>query len=388
MEKATPTSMPLLTTRDMQCYYRLEGREDRPVLMLAHALGQDHGMWEPQAADLTAHFRILRYDIRGHGASTVTPGDYSIEQLGRDALTLADALHIETLACCGLSLGGMIALWLAVHAPDRINAVVLANTSARPGADRMEARRQSVLGGGMSAVADTVMSRFFAARSLAKNHPAVATARHTLLHTSPIGYAGCCAAIRDFDLSAAIASLRVPTLVIDGEHDESLPWSDHGAVLATIAGARLVHLPAAHLSNLEAPRAFAAAVTRFLQQAHGTAPDGRHMRRAVLGDQHVDRALATAVSADFQDYLSEHAWGAVWTRPGVDIRTRRLLTLAITAALGRWDEFALHVRTGLAQELEWCEVEELLLHAAVYAGVPAANTGFRTAAEARTQAMD
>src|SRR5260221_1229280 len=123
--------MPLLTIGDTTCYYRLEGRDDRPVLMLAHSLGQDHGMWDRQAADLAEHFRILRYDIRGHGASGATPGDYRLEQLGADALALTNALGIDRFAFCGLSLGGMIGQWLAAHAPDRVTAVVLANTSAR-----------------------------------------------------------------------------------------------------------------------------------------------------------------------------------------------------------------------------------------------------------------
>src|SRR5918999_5377346 len=145
--------MPLLKLADTTCYYRLDGRDDRPVLMLSHSLGQDHGMWDPQVPTLSEHFRVLRYDIRGHGASAATPGEYSIEQLGKDALALADALGIDRFAFCGLSLGGMIALWLASNAPPRLTAVVLANTSARPGSERMEARRKAVLAGGMQAVA-------------------------------------------------------------------------------------------------------------------------------------------------------------------------------------------------------------------------------------------
>src|ERR1700720_4070916 len=141
--------MPLLTIRNTPCYYRLGGREDRPVLMLSHSLGQDHGMWDAQAADLSAHFRVLRYDIRGHGASGVVPGDYRIEELGADALALADALGIQRFAFCGLSLGGMIGQWLAAQAPDRVTAAVLANTSARADAGAMETRRHTVLSQGM-----------------------------------------------------------------------------------------------------------------------------------------------------------------------------------------------------------------------------------------------
>ena len=126
--------MPLIRSGDAATFYRVSGREDRPVLVLSHSLGQDHGMWDPQVADLSEHFRVLQYDTRGHGASSVTPGDYQVAQLARDVLALADALGIERFAFCGLSLGGMIGQWLAAHAPDRVTAVVLANTSPRPDA--------------------------------------------------------------------------------------------------------------------------------------------------------------------------------------------------------------------------------------------------------------
>ena len=375
--------MPLLSVRDTTIFYRLSGREDRPVLVLSHSLGQDHGMWDAQVPDLSEHFQVLRYDTRGHGASGVTPGDYRLDQLGSDVLALADALGIERFAFCGLSLGGMIGQWLATHAAGRVVAVVLANTSARPDAEKMEGRRRTVLDKGMAAVTDEVMARFFSPRLLAANPPAVASARRTLLSTDPTGYAGCCAAIRDLDQRAGLASIRCPALVIDGELDVSLPWKGHGDLLAQdIPGVAVAHLPAAHLSNIECPRAFSAALLRFLVPPAAVPHDaGLQVRRAVLGDAHVDRALAstTPFTRDFQDLITRYAWGAIWTRPGLDVRTRRLLVLAITAAMGRWEEFRLHVRTGLPRELEWCDLEEVLLQTAIYAGVPAANTGFHLA---------
>jgi 3-oxoadipate enol-lactonase/4-carboxymuconolactone decarboxylase len=381
--------MPLQTIAGTTCYYRLSGPETAPVLMLAHSLGQDHGMWDAQAGDLSSHFRVLRYDIRGHGASGVTPGDYRIEQLGGDALALADALGIERFAFCGVSLGGMIGQWLAANAAGRVTAAVLANTSPRADAARMETRRKDVLSGGMAAVADAVMARFFSPRLLAAQPPAVAEARRTLLATSPTGYAGCCAAIRDMDLTATLNRIRVPVLVVDGQLDASMPWTGHGEVLAhDIPGARAVHLAAAHLSNIETPRAFTAALFDFLLPATadaGSMDAGLRIRRAVLGDAHVDRAIANAsdTSAAFQELITRYAWGTIWTRPALDVRTRRLLVLAIAASMGRWEEFRLHVRTGLAHELEWCDLEEVLLQTAIYAGVPAANTALHAAAEER-----
>lgn len=384
--------MPLLTIRDTTCYYRLEGRDDRPVLMLSHSLGQDHGMWDAQAADLSAYFRVLRYDIRGHGASGVTAGDYRIDQLGADALALADALGIDRFAFCGVSLGGMIGLWLAAHAPDRLTAVVLANTSARPDGAAMEARRKTVRIGGMAAVADTVLGRSFSPRLLASHSPAVETARRTLLASDPAGYAGCCAAVRDMDMTADLTRITVPVLVVCGDVDVSMPWKGHSEVLAArISTARVAHLHAAHLSNIEAPRSFSAALAAFLLPAESYSLEaGMRARRAVLGDAHVDRAIAstTPLTHDFQELITTYSWGAIWTRPGLDIRTRRLLTLAIMASLGRWEEFRLHAGAGLTRELELCDLEEVLLQTAVYAGVPAANTGFTIASELVARAAD
>jgi 3-oxoadipate enol-lactonase/4-carboxymuconolactone decarboxylase len=381
--------MPLIKIADTTCFYRLSGPDEAPVLMLAHALGQDHGMWDPQIAELSEHFRVLRYDIRGHGASEVTGGDYRIEQLAADALALADALAIDRFAFCGLSLGGMLGQWLAANAPQRVTAAVLANTAATADAARMQARREAVLSSGMASIAEMVMTRFFSPRLLAGGSPIVASARRTLLTTSPVGYAGCCAAIRDMDLTPMLNAIRIPILIVDGELDVSLPWRGFGEVLAReIAGARIVHLDAAHLSNIERPRGFTSAVLQFLMPsaAPGDARDaGMRVRRGVLGDAHVDRAVANAAqtSEAFQDLITRFAWGTVWARPGLDLRTRRLLVLAITAAMGRWEEFRLHARTGFAHELEWCDVEETLLHTAIYAGVPAANTAFQAAAGER-----
>lgn len=378
--------MPFVQIGGARHYYRHDGADGRPVLMLSHSLGLDHGMWDPQVPDLLPHFGIVRYDTRGHGASDATDGDYTIEELGRDALAIADAAGIERFAFCGLSLGGMIGQWLAAHAPDRVTHLVLATTSSRltePAG--MENRRRAVLDGGMAAVAEMVMGRFFSPRMRASGNPAVAWARRTLLATDAAGYAGCCAAIRDMNLAASMARIRVPTLVISGDLDVSLPADPHSTALAAgIAGARSLRLPAAHLANLEKPRSFSAAVLEFLLPgADGSLETGMRIRREVLGDAHVERSLseATDLTRDFQELITRVAWGTIWARPGLERRTRRLLVLAATASLGRWEEFRLHVRSGLAHDLEPGDIREVLLQVAVYAGVPAANTAFQIAAE-------
>jgi 3-oxoadipate enol-lactonase / 4-carboxymuconolactone decarboxylase len=376
--------MPFVTSGGHQTYYRDQGAEDRSVLVLSHPLGCDHGMWDAQAADLIPYFRVIRYDSRGHGASSVAPGDYTIPDLGKDVLTLADTLGVSTFAFCGLSLGGMIGQWLAAHAPDRLTHLVLANTTARlsdPSA--METRRKAVLAGGMAAIADTVMARFFSPPVLAANAPLVASTRRTLLATDPVGYAGCCAAIRDMDQRTLLRTIAVPTLVICGDHDVAMPWDDHSSPLAAaISSARAVRLPAAHLSNLERPRSFLSALFEFLLPPVADRREaGFVVRRAVLGDDYVDRAIdnTSEFTREFQALVTDLPWGTIWTRPGLDPRTRRLLVLTTTAALGRWEEFTLHLRTGLAHELEPGDIKEVLLQLAVYAGIPAANAAFHLA---------
>jgi 3-oxoadipate enol-lactonase/4-carboxymuconolactone decarboxylase len=194
------------------------------------------------------------------------------------------------------------------------------------------------------------------------------------------------------DHSALLARIRVPTLVISGDLDVGMPWDDHAALLAqNIVGANVVRLPAAHISNLECPRSFTAALFGFLLPvAPGSRDAGMTVRRAVLGDAWVDRAISrtTDFTRDFQELITAYAWGTIWTRPGLDHRTRRLLVLTATAALGRWEEFRLHVRTGFAHELEPTDLKEVLLQLAVYAGVPAANAAFHIASEVLDEKPD
>lgn len=381
--------MPFTTINNTRLFYRLEGNEGRPVLVFSNSIGTDHGMWAPQVADLLPHFRILRYDARGHGASEAPSGDYSIERLGRDVLDLADALRIAKFAFCGLSLGGMIGQWLGANAPERLTGLVLANTSPLMAPkSNWDARRRAVLEGGMAAIVDMAMQRFFSPETLAHGDAYASSVRVMLLGTDPIGYAGCCSAIRDMDHTTLLRRISVPTLVIVADRDVSTPWAGHGEILAReIPGARAVHLPAAHLSNIERPRSFTMALLDFFRPQPGASLDpleaGYEVRRAVLGDAHVDRSIAATndFTREFQALITRYPWGTIWARPGLDRRTRRLLALAMTVALGRWEEFSLHVRTGLEHELEPCDLKEVLLQAAIYAGVPAANTGFQIAGE-------
>lgn len=246
-------------------HYHLEGPDDAPVLMLSNSLGTDIGMWEPQMAAFTARFRVLRYDSRGHGKSDAPPGPYTIDRLGRDALGLLDALGLSRVRFCGLSKGGMVGMWLGANAADRIERLVLCNTSAQlgppaPWDDRIRAVRE----GGMAALTDAVLERWFTASFRAAAPEKTAPVRRMLLATPPEGYIGCCAAVRDMDQTETIRAIRAPTLVISGAQDPATPPA-HGALIAgRIPGARMVTLDAAHLSNIEAAPAYNDAVLGFL----------------------------------------------------------------------------------------------------------------------------
>src|SRR5579859_4340002 len=246
--------MPLISAGGIRQYYRLNGSDARPTLVLSHSLGCDHTMWDAQAASLEASFRVLRYDTRGHGATEATPGEYSVELLARDLLALVDALDIDPFVLCGLSLGGMIGQRIASETPERLSALILANTTSRLNDPSMlETRRQTVLQHGMSAVAETVLSRFFTAERF-QTLPAVMNVRRVLRATNPIGYAGACAALRDLSQTALLDAIRTPTLIIAGDYDVPVPWVGNGDVMVQhLPHASVVHLPGSHLSNLECP---------------------------------------------------------------------------------------------------------------------------------------
>ncbi|HVB88119.1 MAG TPA: alpha/beta fold hydrolase [Candidatus Dormibacteraeota bacterium] len=197
--------MAFINVENARLYYRLEGNAGLPVLLLSSSIGADHGQWAQQMPDLLQHFQVLRYDTRGHGASDAPRDEYSIERLGRDVLALADSLHIGKFTFCGLSLGGMIGQSLGVNAPNRLTRLVLANTSPKLAPkSNWDDRGRMVLEGGMQAIVDVAMSRFFTAETLAQGNPYVSSLRETLLGTVPAGYAGCCSAIRDMDFTAVL----------------------------------------------------------------------------------------------------------------------------------------------------------------------------------------
>ena len=252
--------------------FRIDGAADAPPLLLSNPLGTNVDMWEPQMASLTARFRVIRYDTRGHGRSGAPPHEYTVDQLGRDALAVIDAARISRAHVCGLSLGGVTAMWMSVNAPSRVDTLVLAATAARIGsADTWTARIDQVRAAGTEAIADTVMTRWFTDEFRRARPSIVAAYRNMLASTARDGYAGCCAALRDGDLRHVIGQIAAPTLVIAGAADPATPPSDGEDIRSRVSGARMVTLEASHLLNVERPGAFNQTVTDFIgQQQHAT----------------------------------------------------------------------------------------------------------------------
>jgi 3-oxoadipate enol-lactonase len=243
----------------------VEGSVGAPALLLSNSLGTTFRMWDAQMPALNAAFRVIRYDSRGHGQSDAPDGDYTVARLAADALGVLDSLHIETAAFVGLSKGGMVGQWLGAHAPHRLTRLVLANTAAWMGPpEAWQARIETVTRDGMAAITEAVLERWFTPGFRDQAPEAVAPVRDMLLATSPHGYAGCCAAIRDMDQRASLSAISVPTLVIGGLQDPATPPAKAEEIAQGVPDARLVMLDAAHLSNIEQPQAFTAALLNFL----------------------------------------------------------------------------------------------------------------------------
>ena len=245
-----------------------EGPEDAPAILFAHSIGCDLHLWDAQAESLKTRFRVIRHDARGHGLSDAPTGDYRIEALAADALAVLDALGVARTHLCGLSLGGTLGQWLALHAPERLLSLTLADTAARLGtAEGWQARGDAALAGGTASIADMSMTRFFS-DSFRKGQPAIVERfRHGLIATPDHGFAGCCAVLRDCDFTADLGAIAVPTLVICGRDDVPTPPGDSEILVQGIAGAQFALLDAGHLSAVETPQAFTAALERHMLSA-------------------------------------------------------------------------------------------------------------------------
>jgi 3-oxoadipate enol-lactonase len=258
--------MPLIDADGCQIHVEVEGPERAPVLILSNSLGTTLHMWDPQVAPFTKHFRLVRFDRRGHGKSAVPRGPYSMERLGRDVLAIMDGLGIEKASWCGLSMGGMEGMWLGAHAGDRFDRLILSNTSCHyPNKEFWNERIKMIRSsGGLRPVADRLTGAWFT-KEFREREPATVDRMKAGLATTPVeGYIACGEAVREMDHREILSQISAPTLVIIGRYDQATTPEAGQFIHSRIPSASLAMIDAAHISNIEQPMQFTGAVLEFL----------------------------------------------------------------------------------------------------------------------------
>jgi 3-oxoadipate enol-lactonase / 4-carboxymuconolactone decarboxylase len=361
-----------------------------PLLVLLPSLGTTTELWDGVVARLrtdprTAGLRILRVDLPGHGASPVAADAVTIPELADAVLAIVDEAGGGAFHVAGVSLGGAIALELAAAHPDRVRSLVLSCSGSRIGTpDGWAERAASVRASGTASLVTGSASRWFAPGYLDREGGGPgARSLTTLVDVDDESYARCAESLAAFDRTHDLESIDVPTLAISGERDTVTTPASMQDLADAIPGGRHVALDgASHLAVLEEPAAAAELIADHVDRAEragaaSVAHDrGMQVRRRVLGDAHVDRAVAgtTPETAAFQDFVTRYAWGDVWARPGLSRRDRSIATLASLTTGGHENEIAMHVRAALRNGLTRDEIAEVLLHTALYAGLPASNS--------------
>ena len=421
-------------TKTPALQYRFDGPEDAPVLILGPSLGTTWHMWDRQVPELAKQWRVFRFDLPGHGGAPAHPVG-SVGELASRLLATLDALGVQRFGYAGCALGGAIGLELALRHPERLASLAVIAASPRFGtADEFRQRGVIVRTNGLDPIARTSPDRWFTG-GFAAAQPAITDWAVQMVRTTDPGcYIAACEALAAFDVRPELGRVGVPTLVLVGSEDKVTGPAEARTLVAGIPDARLAVVPgASHLVPVEQPAAVTDLLVRHFStawqpgyvesstgqiaipaapvkpviapspQPHQPAPiaeiappavvpppvDGRpdpydaglKVRREVLGDAHVDRALAQAdeFSGDFQEFITRYAWGEIWDRPGLDRRARSCVTLATLVAGGHLEELAFHTRAALRNGLTPSEIKEVLMQAAVYCGVPAANSAFKVA---------
>jgi 3-oxoadipate enol-lactonase/4-carboxymuconolactone decarboxylase len=355
-----------------------------PLLVLGPSLGTTAETWTAVAERLTDRYRVLRWDLPGHGSSPAATGSFSIADLARGVLALVDSLGDRRFTYAGASLGGAVGIELALMVgPDRLDGLAVVCADARIGEPASwHERAAQVRRQGTASLVAASGRRWFAPSFPSRDPDTVGKALADLLDVDDESYARCCEALAGFDRRGDLDVLDVPTVVVTGDSDPVVSSADGETLAASIPGA--VALPlvdTGHQAQLERPDAVAAAVLDHLagdREGLDRYGAGLEVRRSVLGEEYVDASFAgiTPETADFQRFITETAWGSVWTRPGLDRRMRSAVTIASLVTGGHWHELELHLRAGLTNGLTREELAEILLHTSIYAGVPAANTAF------------
>lgn len=402
--------------------YRIDGPDDAPVLVLGPSLGTTWHMWDRQIAELSREWRILRYDLPGHGGAPALPAE-SVGELADRLIATLDGLGVQRFGYAGCSIGGAVGLDLALRRPDRVGSLALVAASPRfETADELRGRGVIVRTNGLDPVALAAPEAWFTQGFAAAQPAIVEWAVQMVRTTDPACYIAACEALAAFDVRTEIGRISVPALVLVGSEDQVTGPAEARTLVAGIPDARLALVPGAgHLAPVEQPAAVTDLLVRHfssvpqdtltaipLQAVAAVAPAGAppadpetgpapgtpeetgrpdpyepglRTRREVLGDAYVDGATGDGehFAADFQEFVTRYAWGEVWNRDGLDRRTRSAVTMTALVAQGRPEELGAHVRAALRNGLTPDEIKEILLHTAVYCGLPAANAAFKVA---------
>ncbi|MEU5030065.1 bifunctional 3-oxoadipate enol-lactonase/4-carboxymuconolactone decarboxylase PcaDC [Streptomyces milbemycinicus] len=391
-------------------HHLLDGPATAPPLILGPSIGTSLAVWEPQLPALARTHRVLRWDLPGHGRSPAgllpSDGSATVGDLAALVLRLADAQGWERFAYAGISIGGAVGLYLAAYHPERVGSLAVVCSSARFGEPAAWRERAALVRAeGTEAMVASRPGTWFSHRFAAS--PRAVALLEDLRACDRAGYAACCDALASYDLRSALPSITgVPTLVVAGRDDPATPPAHAREIADAVPGASLLEVAgAAHLAGVERPGPVTAALLAHFaaevdintdsdaSTSTSTSNDARTAgdaarraagfaaRRAVLGDAHVDRAIArtTPFTARFQDFITRYAWGEIWTGDTLDRRIRSCITLTALIAHGHDAELAMHIRAALTNGLTREEIGEVLLQSAVYCGVPAANSAFATA---------
>ena len=375
------------------------------LLVLLPSLGTTTELWDRVVAALHPTLpavRILRIDLPGHGASPAARDPFTIPELAEGVLRVVDEVGGGRFHVAGDSLGGVVALELAVAASARVASLTMLASGARIGtADGWAERAASVRASGTASLVGGSAQRWFAPGYLEREPDGPGgRALRLLVDVDDESYARCCEALGGFDRTADAAGLVVPALLVAGEHDGVTTTEAMRALAAEVPGARFVELAdSAHLPPLDRPAEVAALIAERVRSTDAATGDaatgdastrGMAVRRAVLGDAHVDAAVAatTPETAPFQDFITRYAWGEIWARPDLSRRERSIATLASLVTGGHEAEIRMHVRAARRNGLERAEITEVILHTALYAGLPAANTALAIAREVFTEETD
>ncbi|MFW6773593.1 alpha/beta fold hydrolase [Nocardioides sp. CPCC 205120] len=380
----------------------LGGSGSGPLLLLGPALGTSAAvLWEPCARLLASDFHVVAWDLPGHGASPA-PGDaFTVAELARGVLHLAERLLVGrgegdgTFAHAGAGVGGAVGLQLLLDAPGRVSSVATLGAAARMGTpDGWQERAAMARAFGTGTMVEEAAKRWFAPGFAEREPGRTAALLASLEGADAHGYAAACRALAALDLRDRLAGVAAPVLAVAGAEDQTVPRADVEAVAAAVPHGHAVVLDdVAHLAPVEAP----AAVAELLRDTLLTGPVvtesqrralGATVRRQVLGDAQVERleAATTSLTADFEDLVTQYAWGGVWSRPGLDRRTRSLVALSALVARGAHDELEAHVHAALGTGVSVDELTEVFLQSAVYCGVPEARAAFRVAQRALADA--